>query len=266
MNRMSVLAAVLGLGGGLVPAAWAQQPGQVVLSFEPRDSAQAAEVENLIGTAIARLETFFDLRFRAAIAIAILPDRTAFDEYFRNAWGISNTECWMVGAASAEGLILLSPRVWADQACEHDPQDNAHLTGIVTHELVHVLHGQYNPTEDFEGMDPLGWFVEGVAVLASGQLESRRGDARQAMLVDALPARLADVWSGRFRYGLAGSLVEHVDRTRGRDVLRKLLTVTTQQQALEILRVTEAILLESWKASLEAPPSHVDPERQADAR
>jgi hypothetical protein len=228
----------------------AAQPGRVTFSFEPGDSAHAAHVERVAAAAIRSIESFFELPFRDPITIRILPDRAVFDAYFSKAWGMAKTECWMVGAAAPSDLVLLSPRVWSDQACEHDPRDRAHVSGIVAHELVHVLHGQYNPTTDFEGMDALGWFVEGVAVLASGQLETRRGDARAALVAGAMPAELADVWTGRFRYGLAGSLVEHVDRTRGRGALRRLLAATTQEQALEILGVTEQQLLAGWKASI----------------
>lgn len=228
----------------------AQVPVDVAVEFDPRDSLQAAAIETMAANAVRDIESFFERPFRESIIVNVLPDRAAFDEYFRSAWGIPATECWMVGAASSRGLVLLSPRVWLDQACEHDPRDRDHVGGIVAHELVHVLHGQYNPTEDFEGMDPLGWFVEGVAVLASGQLDARRGDAMEAMRAGALPTQLASVWSGRFRYGLAGSLVEYVDRTYGRAMVRRLLAATTQRQALDMLGVTEHQLLESWKSSL----------------
>lgn len=211
---------------------------------------EAAAIEAMASVAVSRIESFFALDFARPPAVVILPDRAAFDEHFRAAWGIPETACWMVGAAGPDALVLLSPRVWSEQACEHDGRDSAHVGGIVAHELVHVLHGQYNPTDDFEGMDPLGWFVEGLAVLASGQLAEHRGDAGEALAGGAWPTRLEDVWSGRYRYGLAGSLVEHVDRSHGRDMLRRMLAATSQAQALELLGETEERLLASWATAV----------------
>ena len=53
---------------------------------------------------------------------------------------------------------------------------------LITHELVHTYHGQHNPTRDFTGMDDLGWFVEGLATYASGQMaHSHAGDAKAAL-------------------------------------------------------------------------------------
>jgi hypothetical protein len=37
-----------------------------------------------------------------------------------------------------------------------------------------VYHGQFNPTRDFTGVDDLDWFIEGLAVFASGQLTKER--------------------------------------------------------------------------------------------
>src|SRR6516165_2607432 len=82
----------------------------------------------------------------------------------------------MVASGVADRMVILSPRVWKTQAAEHDPADAEHLRDLIAHELVHVYHGQHNPRPDFDGMDDSGWFVEGLAVYVSGQLErSHRG-------------------------------------------------------------------------------------------
>jgi hypothetical protein len=101
-------------------------------------------------------------------------------------------------------------------------------------------------------MDDLGWFVEGVAVLASGQLDvEHRDDARQAIAAGRAPTRLADAWSGRWRYGVSGSLTEYVDRTSGRRAIIAMLTDTTNAGVLGRLGVAEAELLNRWRAANE---------------
>ena len=55
------------------------------------------------------------------------------------------------------------------------------VQALIAHELVHVYHGQRSPRPDFHGMDDVGWFVEGLAVLASGQLELHHRGRAQAV-------------------------------------------------------------------------------------
>ena len=77
---------------------------------------------------------------------------------------------------------------------------------------------------------------------------NRLSDPREAVRTGATPARLADAWSGRYRYGVSGSLVAYIDSLWGRDAVRDLLAVTTQTQLLERLGVSEQELLARWKA------------------
>jgi Peptidase of plants and bacteria len=154
----------------------------------------------------------------------------------------------MVAAGVADRLLILSPRVWKTEAVEHDPADAAHVREVVAHELVHVFHGQQNPIGDFEGMDDLGWFVEGLATYVSGQLShEHRGAAAEAIQAGKGPVRLADAWSGRYRYGVCGSMVEFVDQRWGRETIANLLAVTKPEIALKLLGVTEAQFLEDWQ-------------------
>src|SRR6185312_16481662 len=103
---------------------------------------------------------------------------------------------------------------------------------------------------DFDGMDDIGWFVEGLAVYVSGQLErSHRTDARDALRAGKAPDRLAGAWSGRYRYGVSGSMVEFVDQRHGREVVKRLLAVVTNEEALNRLDTTEDGFLAAWRAN-----------------
>src|SRR5262249_41774892 len=152
-----------------------------------------------------RVEDFFHQPFRRPFQVEAFPNRDAFNEYFKKRWRMPKTERWMVASGVGDKLTILTPRVWRTEASEHDPADKTHFQELIAHELVHVYHGQRNPTKDFEGMDELGWFVEGLAVYVSGQLEhSHQSSARTAIAEGRAPTNLAKAWSGKHRYGVCG--------------------------------------------------------------
>ena len=154
----------------------------------------------------------------------------------------------MVGGADDHTLHLLAPDRWDTEACEHDAADAEHVRRLVTHELVHVYHGQVNPSADLGLLEDLAWFTEGLATYVSGQLEARhQGRAAEAIREGRAPERLADAWSGPFRYGVAGSMVAFIDEAWGRDTLRGLLAATSQAQLLDALGVDEPGFLERWE-------------------
>lgn len=94
----------------------------------------------------------------------------------------------------------------------------------------------------------IGWFTEGLATYISGQLEARhRGRAAEAIRSGQDPVRLADAWSGPFRYGVAGSMVAFIDEIWGRGTLADLLRTTSQAQLLAALAVSETELLDRWR-------------------
>src|SRR6516162_1283393 len=167
-----------------------------------QDKDVAASLKPYIQQGQQKVERFFSQPFKQAFEVEVFPDRAAFDKYFHKRWKFPKTEAWMVASGVADRMAILSPRVWKTQAAEHDPMDVVHIRELVAHELVHVYHGQYNPRPDFDGMDDMGWFVEGLAVYASGQLaRSHRTAARDALNSGKAPTRLADAWSGKYRYG-----------------------------------------------------------------
>lgn len=213
----------------------------------PADSS-ARQVETLARAGTRRVEHFFGARFPRPIHFTVAPTRAAFDAAFPPELGMGKSECWMVGMGIGDRMVLLSPSDWKAEACEHDPAGATELQRLIAHELTHVYHGQHNPHPDFAGEDDLGWWIEGLAVLVSGQLTPERvREVRSAIAAGKAPAKLEAVWSGKLRYGFAGSLAAYVDRRWGRGMTRRLLGAASNAEALAMLGTSETALLADWK-------------------
>jgi hypothetical protein len=219
------------------------------LVSQPADDDVATELSPLLREAVAAVERWFGAPFARPFTITILTDRAAFDASFPPEWGFSKTDCWMVAAGVADGVRLLSPRVWKDEACEHDAADELHLRNLLAHELVHVYHGQHNPSPDFVDTTGIDWFVEGLATLASGQLEEEHAlSARDALEGGVGPKTLGTAWTGKYRYGVCGSLVAFVERELGHARIHELLGATSGDELLALIGMGEEELLERWRA------------------
>src|SRR5262249_22780751 len=116
------------------------------------------------------------------------------------------------------------------------------------HEMTHVFHAQNNPRPDFDGMDDVGWFVEGLAVYVSGQLADKHlATAKEAVSEGKEPKQLERAWSGRYRYGVCGSIVQDIAATYGRKQLDPMLKGTSETELLKMLGATEPELLARWR-------------------
>jgi hypothetical protein len=215
---------------------------------DPRIDFQgdASGVREMAAASARQVQTFFGAPFPDPIHFTIAASRPEFDALVAK-FGVSPTECWMVGLGTGDLMVLLSPSVWPKQACEHDPSDAEATRRLIAHELVHVYHGQFNASRNFAGIDDLDWFVEGVAVLASGQLTKDRLDQMQR---DKLPDALQNIWTGPSRYANAGTLVRYVDRKWGRSATVRLLKARNTAEALKMLGVDEPSLVKGWRESL----------------
>jgi hypothetical protein len=223
---------------------------RIAIQYAEADKDEVRNIAEFIRNGTAAVKKFFGRGFPKEFVIQVLPDRKSLTETWRKDWNVPDlqTECWMVASGTAGKLSILSPHAWKTEACEHDPADTRDTQLVMTHELVHVFHGQMSPNPNFEGMDDIGWFAEGVAVFASGQLDAPKlAPAREAIEKGKAPARLEDAWSGKYRYGVSGSLVKYIDTKYGRDMTIKLLASTTEADILSKLSTTEPELLAAWK-------------------
>ena len=222
------------------------------LHYQPIDKAQGEKIIQWLDQGKSNVKDFFKTDFKKEFDVYIFPERDSLDAQWQKDWNMPEfkSQCWMVASGIAHRLDILSPRVWPTQGCEHDSNDEEATRKLILHELIHVFHGQYNPSPTFEHIDNIDWLVEGLAVYASGQLDAERYDrAKNSIQKGEGPVTLANIWKGEHRYGYSGSLVKYIDDTYGRDVLIQLMGLTTADEVLKLLHTTEEELLEQWRQS-----------------
>lgn len=224
--------------------------GDITLEFTARDSTIAPILLQYTVNGYKTVESFFGESFSQKFAVRVFPNRETLTAYWRKAWNIPGlqTACWMVASGTAKELTMLSPTVWKTEACEHDFADSTRTQNLITHELTHVFHGQMNPRPDFEGLDDIGWFLEGLAVHVSGQLnEGYLASPKEAIEKNLAPEALENAWSGKYRYGVSGSLVQYIDKTYGREKVKQMLKGVSESELLGMLNLSEKTLLEQWR-------------------
>lgn len=225
----------------------------VTVRYQTPDEAVADQVTDAVSAGHRQIEAYFGAPFPDRYEVVIYPDRQQLTDHWREEWKTPElqAQCWMVASGSATALALLSPRVWATEACEHDASNVPRTRALMTHELVHVFHAQHLTGRTFDGMDEAGWFVEGLAVQVSGQLAlGHLASASAAIAAGKAPSSLAEAWSGKYKYGVCGSLVGWVEAKAGRPALRKMLAFRTTPELLTAIGLGEPELLEHWRASI----------------
>jgi len=144
--------------------------------YSAQDSSISPLIIEMINEGQKQVTDFFEHPFKHKFSVYVFPSRHDLDLQWQHDYGDTSihSECWMVASGVGDVLQILSQQVWKNEEYEHNADDTAAMQKLATHELVHVYQGQYNPIHDFTGLDSLAWFIEGVAVYASGQLNKTR--------------------------------------------------------------------------------------------
>lgn len=248
---MTFLAALLSIAFTRAGENWiVEKHNGYNLVFTAADRDHTKEYNIFIEEGRKTVRFFFDSTYKKVFDIYVHPNRGSLDSTWQKDWKMPafRSECWMVASGVAERLDMLSPLVWNKEACEHRYADSKKTQQLITHELVHVYHGQLNISADFSNTSGIDWFVEGLATYASGQCDSFKiAEVKKAVLDNKIPQHLDDFWTGRLKYGISGSLVMYIDQMYGRAVLKQLLPLTKKTEILSVLKITEAVLISDWK-------------------
>jgi len=218
--------------------------------YNSADRKNKAEYVKLIDNGIKSVKAFFGDAYKSKFDVYIYPNREAMDKQWQKDWHMPGlkSECWMVASGVANRFDALSPKAWDKEACEHHYTEKLKTQQLFTHELVHVFHGQINTSSDFSDVDRIDWFVEGLATYASGQCDAARmADIKNAVSENKIPESLDNFWTGKLKYGFAGSMVMYIDHQYGRAKLKELLKFNKKAEILSSLNITEADLMSGWR-------------------
>lgn len=220
------------------------------LLYTSMDNSNKKEYKKLVENGMKSVKRFFHSSYKNEFNVFIHPNRQSLDSVWQKDWNMPafKSECWMVASGVASKLDMISPKLWDKQSCEHIYSETTHTQQLVTHELVHVYHGQLNFSPDFSNTEGIDWFVEGLAAFASGQCDaSRMAEVKKAIFENKIPKKLDEFWTGNIKYGLSGSVVLYIDHKYGRDKLKELLPLNKKSEILSTLKTTETELLNEWQ-------------------
>lgn len=224
-----------------------------ILYYTAWDASDKNTHKKMITDGIISVNQFFDSGFKKQFKVYVHPNRNSLDSTWQKDWKMPDfqSECWMVASGVATKLDWLSPKMWEKEACEHLYSETQKTQQLITHELVHVFHGQRNKSPDFRETEGIDWFVEGLATYASGQCDAKRlAEVKKALQENKTPNGLDDFWKGKTKYGLSGSMVLFIDRKYGREKLIGLLPLNKKSEILSALGTNETELLADWKRFL----------------
>lgn len=218
--------------------------------YSASDKKNISSYRQFLQKGIREVVQFFGAPFDSSFDVYVYPDRHSLDSAWQIGWKMPDfrSECWMVASGISTKLDLISPKKWDLESCEHHYRDTLKTQNLITHELVHVYHGQHNASPDFSNTDGIDWFAEGLAVYASGQCDSVRiAEVRKVVQEDRVPSGLDNFWTGNFKYGLSGSMVQYIDQHFGRVKLISLLPYNKKEDILKQLNIKESDLIAQWK-------------------
>ena len=230
------------------------QESGYTLHYTTIDSKNKNEYNELIKNGISSIHFFFDMKYKKGFDVFFHPNRKSLDSTWQKDWQMPQfrSECWMVASGIDTKLDVISPKMWDKESCEHIYTETKKTQQLITHELVHVFHGQLNKSPDFSNVEGIDWFVEGLATYASSQLDSTRlTEIKKAIADKNTPNTLDKFWAGKLKYGLAGSIVKYIDYKFGRNKLKELLSLTKKSEMLTTLNISEKELLTNWSAYMQ---------------
>jgi hypothetical protein len=196
-------------------------------------------------------EQFFGTTYAATFLVKVMHDRDALNAHWRVLLRQPNlqTQCWQIAGGWATEFDILSPAVWSSRSCGHDA-NASHVAHVVAHELVHVLHGQRNPSF-FSIAASTPWILEGLAAYASGQWAAEyAGAARSTLSSGFAPTTFAEMWTSSANYPLAGSVFAYVHQRFGIGAVRRLLTAAFEADLLTALSTDATTLLGDWRSGM----------------
>ena len=247
---LTVLLTPILFGWTIVENKWiVEKQNGYSLYYTTLDKQNIVEYKAYFEAGKRTVEEFFQSSYISDFNIYIHPSRSSLDSAWQKDWNMPDfkSECWMVASGISNKLDIISPKKWDSLACEHSYSNSIKTQRLITHELAHVFHGQQNKSPDFSSVTGIDWFVEGLAVYASGQCDSIRIlEVKKALSENKIPETLDKFWTGNLKYGLSGTVVLYLDKKFGRDKIVSLLKFNNIEDLLNALNTTEFEIINGW--------------------
>ena len=248
---LSILLVLIFLSWTIIGDKWVskKQNGYTIF-YSSKDKKKLKEYKIYFEKGKRSVTDFFQNSYNSDFDIYIHPTRESLDSTWQKDWNMPDfkSQCWMVASGVANKLDIISPKMWDSIACEHIYSNTIKTQNLITHELVHVFHGQQNVSPDFSDVTEIDWFVEGLATYVSGQCDSTRiVEVQKALMENKIPKTLNKFWTGNLRYGLSGTVVMYLDNKYGRERLTSLLKYNNIKEMLNSLETTESEIMIGWK-------------------
>ena len=248
---LSILLVLIFLSWTIIGDKWVskKQNGYTIF-YSYKDKNKLNEYKIYFEKGKRSVTDFFQSSYNSDFDIYIHPTRESLDSTWQKDWNMPDfkSQCWMVASGVANKLDIISPKMWDSIACEHIYSNTIKTQNLITHELVHVFHGQQNVSPDFSDVTEIDWFVEGLATYVSGQCDSTRiVEVQKALMENKIPKTLNKFWTGNLRYGLSGTVVMYLDNKYGRERLTSLLKYNNIKEVLNSLETTESEIMIGWK-------------------
>ena len=221
-----------------------------LIYYTASDKSHILEYNKLIDEGIISTISFFKDTFKNRFVVNVHPNRKSLDAQWQNDWNMPSfkSECWMVASGIAARLDIISPSIWDTESCEHNYSDKNKTQALITHELIHVFHGQFCKSKDFGEFVNMDWFVEGLASYASGQCDSSAiAEVKKAYMANSLPDKLDKFWTGKLRYSISGAVVMFIDKKFGRNILKEVMKCSKLTEVLILLKCTEPEFISEFK-------------------
>ena len=184
--------------------------GRFRIHYKELPENEKSEYVSFVEKGMNEAGEFFAEKFKSPFDVYVHPHRASLDSTWQHDWKMPEfkSECWMVASGVANKLDVIRPALWEKESCEHTYSNKEKVQQLITHELVHVFHGQHNVSPDFSTVSGIDWFVEGLATFVAGQANhaARKDELRLAIQNGNIPASLDQFWKGKLRYSQSGSL------------------------------------------------------------
>ncbi len=217
--------------------------------FREKDRPYARLTLDNMLQAASSLGEYLGIKRPAGLRAVIAPDREEYEKLVVKWLGVDieiPSNPGRIAQPQRKDLVFLSPRVYKEQSTfEYYPQEYERL---IFHEVTHVFEELLSPGIEFMPR----WWSEGLAVYLSGHWRysdqfNFRQPVVQGIREGKIPTFQEVVRRVDLSYEWGWTMVMFIEKTRGREVIRKIIRECSDGNILEFLGGSEEGFSREWQ-------------------